>query len=297
LDEGGGTVILFVMAEATIVDPIKLERDRRRDSFLGLIGVRPAIMGILNITPDSFSDGGRFQSLGLALAQACKLVAEGADIVDVGAESTRPGHTPVPLDEEWRRLAPLLAALVASVSAPFSIDTYKAEIARRAIAAGVSVVNDVWGLQRDPEMAGVVAAGGAAVVIMHNRDTVDPEIDIEADMQRFFERSLALADGAGIPRQRILIDPGIGFGKNKAQNLRALQATSRLRETLGLPVLIGVSRKRLFGDLLGAGVEGRLIGTIAANLATLARGAAVFRVHDAAEHAAAFKVFSAIDDA
>ena len=211
--------------------------------------------------------------------------------------STRPGHTPVPLDEEWRRLAPLIGPLLNAIAAPVSIDTYKAEVARRSIAAGVSIVNDVWGLQRDPEMAGVVADGGAAVVIMHNRDAVDPEIDIEADMRRFFERSLALADEAGIPRQRILIDPGIGFGKNKAQNLRALQATSRLRETFGLPVLIGVSRKRLFGDLLGVGVEGRLIGTLAANLAALARGAAVFRVHDAAEHAAAFKVFHAIDSA
>jgi dihydropteroate synthase len=132
---------------------------------------------------------------------------------------------------------------------------------------------------------------------MHNRDAVDPDIDIEADMRRFFERSLALADRAGIPRKRMLIDPGIGFGKNKVQNLKAIQATARLREAFGLPVLIGVSRKRLFGDLLGAGVEGRLIGTLAANLATLARGAAVFRVHDAAEHAAAFKVFHAIDDA
>ena len=232
-----------------------------------------------------------------ALAQARKLVAEGADVIDVGAESTRPGHTPVPLDEEWRRLAPLIGPLLSAIATPVSIDTSKAEVARRSIAAGVSIVNDVWGLQRDPEMAGVVADGGAAVVIMHNRDAVDPEVDIEADMRRFFERSLALADTAGIPRRHMLIDPGIGFGKTKAQNLRALQATSRLRETFGLPVLIGVSRKRLFGDLLGVGVEGRLIGTLAANLATLARGAAVFRVHDAAEHAAAFKVFHAIDSA
>ena len=285
------------MAEATTADPAKPERDRRRDSFLNLIGVRPAIMGILNVTPDSFSDGGRFQSTEAALAQARKLVDDGADVVDVGAESTRPGHTPVPLDEEWRRLAPLVGPLVAAIAVPVSIDTYKAEIARRAVAAGVSIVNDVWGLQKDPEMAGVVADSGAAVVVMHNRETVDPEIDIEADMRGFFERSLAHADRAGIPRARILIDPGIGFGKNKAQNLKALQATGRLREAFGLPVLIGVSRKRMFGDLLGASVEGRLIGTLAANLATLARGAAVFRVHDAAEHAAAFKVFHAIDAA
>ena len=285
------------MTDATTADPAKAERDRRRDAFLSLVGVRPVIMGILNVTPDSFSDGGRFESTETAQAQARKLVEDGADVIDVGAESTRPSHTPVPLDEEWRRLAPLIGPLVAAVSAPVSIDTYKAEIARRAIAAGVSIVNDVWGLQKDPAMAGVVAESGAAVVVMHNRDTVDPEVDIEADMRGFFERSLALADRAGIPRARILIDPGIGFGKNKAQNLKALQATGRLREAFGLPVLIGVSRKRMFGDLLGASVEGRLIGTLAANLATLARGAAVFRVHDAAEHAAAFKVFHAIDAA
>lgn len=283
------------MPEAPAVD--SHERERRRDAFLGLIGVRPAIMGILNVTPDLFSDGGRFQSPDLALEQASRLVSDGADIIDVGAESTRPGHTPVPLDEEWRRLAPMLGPLVANVPAPFSIDTSKAEIARRAIAVGVSVVNDVWGLQKDPEMAHVVADSGAAVVIMHNREAVDPEIDIEADMRRFFERSLALVDGANIPRARVLIDPGIGFGKNKAQNLKALQATPRLIAAFGLPVLIGVSRKRLFGDLLVASVEGRLIGTIAANLATLALGAAVFRVHDAAEHAAAFKVFHAIETA
>ena len=275
----------------------RAEIEPRRDAFLRLIGQKPVIMGILNVTPDSFSDGGRFQSLDLALAQARKLAADGADIIDVGAESTRPGHTPVPLDEEWRRLEPLLAPLLAEVDAPFSIDTYKAEIARRAVALGVSVVNDVWGLQKDPAMGDVVAESGAAVVIMHNRDSIDPDLDVEADLRRFFDRSLALADRAGIPRGRILLDPGIGFGKNKAQNLKALALTASLRATFGLPILIGVSRKRLFGDLLGSRVDDRLIGTLAANLATLARGTAVFRVHDAAEHAAAFKVFDAIERA
>jgi dihydropteroate synthase len=272
-------------------------RERRRDAFLRLIGVKPVIMGSLNVTPDSFSDGGRFHSAPLALAQARKLVADGADIIDVGAESTRPDHVPVPLDEEWRRLEPVLTPLLTEVDAPFSIDTYKAEIARRAVALGVCVINDVWGLQKDAAMADVVAQSGAAVVIMHNRDGVDPDLDIEADMRRFFERSLALADRAGISREKIMLDPGIGFGKNRAQNLKALAATARLRAAFGLPILIGVSRKRLFGDLLGADVDDRLIGTLAANLATLARGAAVFRVHDVAEHCAAFKVFDAVERA
>jgi dihydropteroate synthase len=272
--------------------------DDRCDAFLRLIGLKPVIMGILNVTPDSFSDGGRFQSLDSALARAKKLVADGADIIDVGAESTRPGHTPVPLEEELRRLEPLLAPLLAEVAAPFSIDTHKAEIARRAAALGVCVVNDVWGLQKDPAMADVVAESGTAVVIMHNRESIDPDLDIEADLRRFFERSLNCAERAGILRTRILLDPGVGFGKSKAQNLKALALTGALRETFGLPILVGVSRKRLMNEpSRTASVEEQLAGTLAANLAAFARGAAVFRVHDAAGHAAAFTVFEAIERA
>jgi dihydropteroate synthase len=269
----------------------------RLETFLTALAARPLIMGILNLTPDSFTDGGRFQDLEAARAQAQKLQQGGADILDVGGESTRPGHTAVPADEEWRRLAPALGALVEEIALPFSIDTYKAETARRALALGVSVVNDVWGLQRDPAMADTVAEGGAGLVVMHNRDTVDREIDIVDDMLRFFERSLGLADRAGVPRARILIDPGIGFGKSRAQNLQALKATGRLKSAFGLPVLIGVSRKRMFGELLGAGVDDRLVGTLAANLTTLGLGANVFRVHDAAEHRAALTVFEAIANA
>jgi len=271
--------------------------DARLQAFLTALAARPLVMGILNLTPDSFSDGARFQGLDVALAQAKRLADGGADILDVGAESTRPGHTPVPADEEWRRLEPVLGPLVEHIALPLSIDTYKAEIARRALALGFSVVNDVWGLQRDPEMAVTVAQAGAAVVIMHNRENVDREIDIVEDMLRFFERSLALAEVAGVPRTHVLIDPGIGFGKSRAQNLAALKATDRLKSTFGLPVLIGVSRKRMFGEILGAGVDDRLIGTLAANLATLARGANVFRVHDAAEHRAALSVYEAIANA
>ncbi len=271
--------------------------DVRLQRFLDALGQRPLVMGILNLTPDSFSDGGRFQGLEAARAQAQKLVEGGADVLDVGAESTRPGHIPVGLEEEWRRLEPVLAPLVAQLPLPFSIDTTKAEIARRALGLGVSLVNDVWGLQRDPAMADVVAAAEAGVVVMHNRETVDRDIDIVEDMLRFFERSLALAARSGVQRDRILLDPGVGFGKSGAQNLRALKATDRLKRAFGLPILIGVSRKRLFGELLNLGVDERLIATVAANLSTLARGASVFRVHDAAEHRAAFKVFEAISNA
>ena len=159
----------------------------RRDAFLRVVSEGRALMGILNVTPDSFSDGGKFVGRDAAIAQARKLAADGADIIDVGAESTRPGHTPVAADEEIRRLAPLLDALLAEVDAPFSIDTYKAETARYAVERGVCVVNDVWGLQRDPAMADTVSETGAAVVVMHNRESVDPALDIADDMKRFFD--------------------------------------------------------------------------------------------------------------
>ena len=269
----------------------------RRDEFLRAVAGRRALMGILNVTPDSFSDGGRFVTAEAALAQARALVAAGADIVDVGAESTRPGHTPISAEEEIARLQPLLARLLAGVAAPFSIDTYKAATARFATALGVCVVNDIWGLQRDAGMADAIAEAGAAVVVMHNREAVDAGLDIVADMKRFFDRSLCLARRTKIPDAHVLLDPGIGFGKTREQNLRALRATDDLAKTYGLPVLIGVSRKSLFGLLLGANVDARLVGTIAAGLACAARGARAFRVHDVAEHRAAFTVLDAIDNA
>ncbi|WP_428405636.1 dihydropteroate synthase [Methylocystis sp.] len=246
-------------------------------------------MGIVNVTPDSFSDGGLYATRAAALAQAKKLVGAGADIVDVGAESTRPGHTPLTAKEEWARLEPLLAALVAEAGAPVSIDTYKSETARRSLALGVSLVNDVWGLQRDPLMAHTIAEAGAAVVIMHNRETTDPEIDIVTDMKRFFDRSLDIARRAGLPQRHILLDPGIGFGKSREQNYAALRAVPELLK-LGFPLLIGVSRKSLFKELGDGALEGRLVGTLAANLLAARDGAQVFRVHDAAEHRAAFEV-------
>jgi len=271
-----------------------MSQDARLEPLLAALGKRPLLMGILNLTPDSFSDGGRFEGLEAARAQAKKLAEGGADILDVGAESTRPGHTPVTVEEEWRRLEAALEPLLAEVALPFSIDTSKAEIARRALALGVSVVNDVWGLQRDPAMAETVASAGAAVVVMHNRETADPDIDIVEDMLGFFERSLKLAERAGVERRKIILDPGVGFGKTRPQDQRAIAATGRLKQTFALPVLIGLSRKRVVGGLSGAGIDDRLIGTLAANLAARAHGADVFRVHDAAEHSVAFKVFEAL---
>jgi dihydropteroate synthase len=265
----------------------------RRDRFLGLLGTRSIVMGILNITPDSFSDGGKFFSLDAALQQAEKLGGEGADIIDVGAESTRPGHAPVEPEEELARLEPILGKLTRSIDVPFSIDTSKAKVARRAIELGASVINDVWGLQRDPAMADTVAETGAAAVLMHNRDNVDPDLDILADMRRFFDRSLRLAVKAGILPARIILDPGIGFGKSRAQNFSALANLAALKD-YGLPVLVGISRKSLLAGH-GTPPDGTsLFRTIAANLAASANGASIFRVHDVAEHVAAFKVFDAI---
>ena len=263
------------------------------DAFLALTARRRTVMGILNVTPDSFSDGGRFDTPDTAIEQANRLASDGADIIDIGAESTRPGHQPISADEEWRRLADVLPSIAAAATVPISIDTMKAEVAVRALAAGACVINDVWGLQRDPAMADVVAAAGAAIVVMHNREKRDADIDIVDDMQRFFERSFSIAARAGVPAARIVLDPGIGFGKTKAQNVAALAAVPVLRR-FGSPVLIGVSRKSLFGALLGADGDERLVPTIAANLATATLGARIFRVHDVREHRMAFAVFDAL---
>jgi dihydropteroate synthase len=280
-------------SRASISQIDRLVMIERRDRFLGLLGTRRVIMGILNVTPDSFSDGGKFFTLDAAVQQAEKLAADGADIIDVGAESTRPGHTPVAADEELARLEPILGKLASSIDVPFSIDTSKAKVARRAAELGASVVNDVWGLQKDPAMADTVAETGAAVVLMHNRDDVDPDLGIIADMRRFFDRSLRLAGDAGIPPARLILDPGIGFGKSRAQNFTALANLAALKD-YGLPILVGVSRKSLLAGLTATPVETSLVRTLAANLAAAANGASIFRVHDAAEHAAAFQVFDAI---
>ncbi|MDE2364089.1 MAG: dihydropteroate synthase [Hyphomicrobiales bacterium] len=269
----------------------------RRDAFFEAVARGRALMGILNVTPDSFSDGGKFDSPAAALAHARALAAAGADIIDVGAESTRPGHTPLSAAEEIARLKGLLPGLVENVDAPFSIDTYKAQTAQFALGLGVAIVNDVWGLQHDPDMAHVVAQAGAGLVIMHNRETRDESIDIAEDMKRFFEKSLAIARAAGVPERFIVLDPGVGFGKTRAQNWRALAATNELANAFGLPILIGVSRKSMFGALLGADMDARLVGTLAANIDAARRGARIFRVHDVAEHKAAFAVLDAIDHA
>ena len=269
--------------------------DRRvlhRDQFLSALKSSPQLMGILNVTPDSFSDGGRHFEPAAAVARARAMIAEGAAIVDVGGELTRPGHLPVSEAEELRRVVPVLEAL-ADLDAPISIDTSKAAVAREAARLGACLINDVWGLQRDPGMADAVAETGSAVVVMHNREQADPAIDILDDVERFFERSLNLAAAAGVPFGRILLDPGVGFGKTRQQNHSCIWNLDRFRR-LGAPILVGLSRKSFIGGIIDAEVDRRLPGTLAADTIALMRGASVLRVHDVAENRAALAVFMAL---
>jgi dihydropteroate synthase len=272
---------------------MRADQRAKRDCFLDKVGRRPVVMGILNLTPDSFSDGGRFVAPEAALVHAKRMAAEGCDIIDVGGESTRPGAAPVPAAEELARVESILSELTQVLDVPLSIDTYKSNIAARAVELGAVAVNDVWGLQKDPAMADAIAQTEAAVVITHNRVEKDPSIDIMADIRRFFTRSLTLADKYRIPRSRIVLDPGIAFGKSARQNVEVIARLGELKE-FGCPILVGVSRKKFLGSMIEGGIEGELIGTIAASLAACAAGASLFRVHDVAEHVAALKVFHAI---
>ncbi|MEH2483801.1 dihydropteroate synthase [Nitrobacteraceae bacterium AZCC 2146] len=255
----------------------------------------PAVMGILNITPDSFSDGGKFDAPERALAQAKRMIAEGADIIDIGAESTRPyGSQPITADQEWQRLKPILADVVA-LGIPVSIDSMKAEVVAKALAAGVAIANDVWGLQRDPQMARVIAGHGAPVVVMHNRDDVDASIDIIDDIKAFFARTLVIAAKAGIPSEHIVLDPGIGFGKTPEQSMIALARLQELH-SFGLPILVGASRKKFINTVVASEPQQRLGGSVAAHLLAAQRGAKIIRAHDVAETVQALRVMAAIED-
>ena len=258
---------------------------------------RPVVMGVLNVTPDSFSDGGRFFDPERAIDHARALVAEGADILDIGAESTRPygGAVAVSADEEMRRLEPILPTVL-GLGIPVSIDTMKATVAAWALDAGAAVANDVWGLQHDPDMARVVAERGVPLIVMHNREAADPALDIMADIAAFFSRSLAIADRAGIARDNIVLDPGIGFGKTPEQSIIALSRLAELR-SFGLPLLVGASRKRFIDSVSPAPPDRRIGGSIASHLIAVASGAAIVRVHDVAETVQALKVAAAIERA
>ncbi|SNB64297.1 dihydropteroate synthase [Rhodoblastus acidophilus] len=263
-------------------------------NLLARIGQTKLVMGILNVTPDSFSDGGLFVGAEAAVAQARRMAEAGADIIDIGAESTRPGFTPVTAEEEWARLEAPLTAVLREKLAPVSVDTTKAEVARRAAALGAAVINDVSGLHGDPALAEAAAQSGAALVVMHHCAEADPARDILQDMRAFFARALARAEQAGVRREAIILDPGVGFGKTLEQNLIAVTSSAALKREFGLPVLVGLSRKRFIGALTGAPTSDRLAGTLAADLAALQAGADIVRVHDVAEHVQALKVWSAL---
>jgi dihydropteroate synthase len=255
----------------------------------------PAVMGVLNVTPDSFSDGGQFIAPERALAQARRMIAEGADIIDIGAASTRPyGAQPVSVDEELKRLQPILAEVV-SLGIPVSIDSMKSAVVAWALDAGATIANDVWGLQRDPDMARLLAARHSPVIVMHNRDRIDTDIDIMKDIAAFFARSLDIAAKAGIPPDHIVLDPGIGFGKTPEQSMTAL---ARLNELgiFGLPLLVGASRKRFISSVVPSEPDQRLGGSIAAHLVAAQGGARIIRTHDVSETVQALRVAAAIWD-
>lgn len=263
--------------------------DELADAVRNGLPRRPIIMGILNVTPDSFSDGGKYVDKETILARAHDMVRDGCGIIDVGGESTRPGATAISEEVELSRVLPVIEALNDQLNIPISIDTYKASVAKEACKSGATIVNDVWGLQGDPQMASVVADCAAGIIITHNRADIDPNLDILDDVSRFFERSIRIAEFAGIPRRDIILDPGIGFGKTLQQNLACITQIDRF-EPFRLPILLGVSRKSFIGKILGNEPNERLVGTVVANLVGLQRGASIIRVHDVRPHWEAVKI-------
>ena len=270
-------------------------------SILHGSGREAKIMGIVNVTPDSFSDGGSWLTPETAVDHAARLVRDGADILDIGGESSRPGSDPVPLLDEIRRVIPAIQAIAAELSVPISVDTTKAEVARLAIAAGASIINDITGLASDPAMVQVAVDTGAGVVVMHMAGQpktmqVEPSYaDVVAEVYEFLARRIEVLETAGIPRERIAIDPGIGFGKTSTHNLELLRNFRRFA-TLDCALLVGTSRKRFLGSLTGKSVEDRLIASVVSSLAAIEQGVNIVRVHDVAAMSEALKVWGAIQE-
>ncbi len=257
------------------------------------IGDRTLIMGILNVTPDSFSDGGNFNSVSHALNHAIAMVKEGADIIDVGGESTRPGSDDVDAKEEMKRVVPVIQELKRFINKPISIDTYKASVAEAALEAGANIVNDVWGFQRDPEIAAVAAKYNVPVVLMHNQEGTEYDKDIIESIVDFFNVSINIALEAGVKKTNIILDPGIGFGKNTSQNLEVMRRLDELQQ-IGYPILLGISRKSVIGKTLDLPTHDRLEGTIALNAIGIQMGAEIIRVHDIKENMKAAKMIDAV---
>lgn len=253
------------------------------------------IMGILNITPDSFSDGGEYLNPDNALRRAEQMIKEGADIIDIGGESTRPGYTPVTEEEEKARILPIVKAIKKEFDVPVSVDTYKSAVADAALSCGADLINDIWGLKKDPKMADTISRYSAGVCIMHNRenpDYADPSDDVTADLKE----SIAIAKAAGITDDKIIIDPGIGFAKDYRQNLELINKLDKLT-LLGYPVLLGASRKSVIGITLDLPQDKRLYGTLATTAVACERGATFVRVHDIKENFELIKMIEAIKNA
>lgn len=260
------------------------------------LGPRAVVMGIVNVTPDSFSDGGSFYDPARALEQADRLIADGADIIDVGGESTKPGADPVSAKEEQARVLPLIEALAKRGDVVISVDTYRAETGRLAVEAGAHILNDVWGLQREPDMARVAADTGAGLVIMHTgRDRTKLADPIE-DQRVFLARSLEIAREAGVQDDRILLDPGFGFAKETAEENLDLMARFGELGSLGFPLLVGTSRKRFVGTVTGRKPDHRDVGTSATSVILRMQGAVIFRVHDVAMNVDALRFADAMID-
>lgn len=258
---------------------------RFRDGKELTVGERTLVMGILNVTPDSFSDGGKWNRLDAALRHAEEMAADGADIIDIGAESSRPGFKVMPAEEEIERLMPFLTRVIAASPVPVSVDTFKAKTARAVVEAGCHILNDIWGLQYEEEpgsMAKVAAEANLPVVVMHNQNGKEYAGDIIASMQAFFRRTIAIADAAGIARENLILDPGIGFGKTAEANLTVLRRQEELLEVAGVryPLLLGTSRKSFIGAALGLPVGERMEATGASCVVGILKGADIVRVHD-----------------
>ncbi|MFT5871761.1 MAG: dihydropteroate synthase [Clostridium sp.] len=246
------------------------------------IGKRTYIMGILNVTPDSFSDGGRFNDMERAINHAKEMVIQGADIIDIGGESTRPGHHSVSEEEEIKRVVPIIEALKKEIRIPISVDTYKGKVAELAVRAGADMINDVWGFKKDPYIAKVAAKYNVPCCLMHNRDNKNYNNLIE-DVLKDLEESIAIALNAGVLRQNIILDPGIGFAKSYEDNLKTMNNLEKLN-SLGYPVLLGTSRKSMIGYALGLAANDRLEGTLATTAIGIMKGCEFIRVHDIKEN-------------
>lgn len=257
-------------------------------------GERTYVMGILNVTPDSFSDGGEFNDFEFALNHAKEMINQGADIIDIGGESTRPGSMAVDEEEEFKRVIPVVEKLVSEIDDIYiSVDTYKSYIASESLKKGAKMINDVWGLQKDKNMAGVIAKYNVPVVMMHNQNGTEYKDDIMKSIISFFEKSIEIAKTAGIKDENIILDPGIGFGKTPEQNMEVMNRLEELKE-LNYPILLGTSRKSMIGKILDLPPKERVEGTIATNIIGITKGIDIVRVHDIKENIRAIKVADAI---